>query len=125
MKPTEADLLVQVRWLLRLLKRQGLLDYTRIHVMPIVRGRRQFSKNDDMKGFFDIEVVVPPLGRAAYMELKSLRGTMNDDQLLFQASRRKVGSPAEQIRSFDEAVSFLKSLGVPVGRVLEGNRLSP
>lgn len=121
----EADLLSQVKWLLTLLERRGMVSWTRVHVMPIMRGnfargRGWLSKNVDMAGFADIEVVAAPNGTVGYMELKSARGILSEEQERFRDSRTRVGAKHAAIRSLDEAVAFLKSMGVPVDRVIKG-----
>ena len=115
----EADLLVDTRWLLDLLTRIGLLTYTRIHVMPIIRGRGRFSKNEDMKGFSDIEVVVPG-GRVGYLELKSERGKLSEDQIRFIESRERMGCICRVPRHLDDVIQFLRDMGVSVDGVLKG-----
>lgn len=53
-----------------------------------------------------------PLGRAAWLELKSDDGTQSDEQLGFQAKCERLGHPYGVARTLEEAVAFCKRIGV-------------
>lgn len=114
-KPRERDLLAAVKEHLTLLQNMRKLAFTRIHVMPVLRqtGKKvSYSKNADMKGFSDLEIILPPHGRAAYIELKRPGGKRTPEQVAFQRARAEMGCPCAFVENFDEYVRFLISLGV-------------
>ena len=119
-RPTEleADLLIDTKWLLDMLSRIGLLAYTRIHVGAVRHGRI-YRKNHEMRGFSDIEVVVPG-GRVGYLELKAKRGKLSEDQIRFIESRERMGCICRVPRHLNEVIQFLRDMGVPVDGILKG-----
>lgn len=126
-KTDEGELLSRIKWLLQMCKNRGLLDYTRIHTQAVLRGNFRkgtgfFSKNRDMAGFADIEIVVPPHGRVGYMELKSKKGILSEEQILFLSSRQKMGCQIAHVKTFDQGVEFLKKMGVDIDGVIKGYR---
>lgn len=124
MPPTlESPVLASTKWLLTLCARRGFLAFTRIHVMPIIRGNGRFSKNIDMAGFADLEIVVPPHGCVGYIETKSTDGRLSDAQEAFRDARVAMGARYCVSRSLDESAAFLLKMGVPVHLVL--GRLNP
>jgi hypothetical protein len=72
-----------------------------------------------MSGFSDFEVVYK--GRVGYLEFKSDKGVVSDDQSKFMEGRKRAGCPCRVARSVKEGVDFLvNEMGVPVhGRAKE------
>jgi hypothetical protein len=117
----EAELLQQTRWLLDLLEKYGYLAYTRIHVMPIIRGWARgkpiLSPNNDMRGFPDIEIVAR--GKVAYLELKSVRGSLSKEQIEFSISRTKHGAIVKRCMSLEDVIDAVELLGIDVRRFIK------
>ena len=106
--PSEAELLLQVRWFLNLLKRAGLLTWAKIHIAGKMRGGRIIGRNRDMIGFFDIEVVAR--GRVGYIELKRLNGGKpRPEQLAFREDRERHGAPCAFCNRLESVVEFLET----------------
>lgn len=118
----ESDILAQLLWVLGLCKKRGLLDYTRINTtgIPIAAGNGLFRlrPNWGMKGFADIEVVVD--GRVGYMETKHKHGKLTDEQARFRDSRLAAGAHWALVKSLDQGIEFLRTMGVPIDGVLKG-----
>jgi hypothetical protein len=55
-------------------------------------------------------------GRVAWLELKTRRGYQTDEQHGFEAKCLRLGHPYCLARTLDEAVGFLRSMGVLRGR---------
>lgn len=113
---SEADLLVQARWLLDLLERFGKLTYTRIHVGGMVFGGK-LVKNQEMKGFADLEIVAN--GKVLYVELKSEKGTRSQEQYTFQERMERSGAKYLLCRRLEELVDALEEFGVQVKSFLK------
>jgi len=118
---SEADLLQFTRKILELLKKLGMLDFTRIHVFGMVRNGRVVGKNRDMKGFSDFEIVAPP-GIVGYLELKSRDGILSEDQETFLSSRSRIGCLTAHAKTRRDVVNFIRTMGVDIDGVLKGIR---
>jgi len=105
---SEKVLLSAIKKYLLILKRYGLLTFTRIHVMPVMRGdksRIKFSANNDMVGFSDLEVLSH--GKIAYIEVKTGRGTLSNNQKDFLIDRAHQGAQCAVVRSLNDVMHFL------------------
>lgn len=65
-----------------------------------------------IRGIPDLCFVLPPNGRAAYLELKAPKGVVSPDQKLFRDAVRAVGGQWECAWSFDQAWGVLSAWGV-------------
>lgn len=111
----ESDLLKEIKQVLDILKRQGLIAYRRIHVMPVMRGGRMAS-NNDQAGMEDLQVYLMN-GRTLYWELKSQAGKQSDRQKARQAELTSLGHDYKVIRTLNQALSELGSKGLSVMKI--------
>lgn len=63
-------------------------------------------------GVPDLLFILPPNGRVAYLELKTLKGTLSDAQKDFGACARADGALWESAKTIDEAYGILVAWGV-------------
>jgi hypothetical protein len=61
-------------------------------------------------GVADLEIMLP-LGRVAWLELKSHKGQQSASQKDFEARCERLGHPYAVAKTLDEAVMFLKHVG--------------
>ena len=79
-------------------------------------GRRTLYSGNRMKqegmqsGVADLCIMLDR-GRAAWLELKTERGTQSDTQKGFEAICKRLGHPYCVARTIDQAVAFLKGIG--------------
>lgn len=111
-KKRESDLLKEIKSMLEILKKQGLISYRRIHVMPVMRGGRM-AANPDQAGMEDLQVYLL-YGRTLYWELKSATGTQSELQKKRQAELSALGHCYRVIRSLDQAISELAANGLNI-----------
>ena len=65
------------------------------------------------RGHPDIAGVIPPAGRALYVEVKSLRGTLTPHQAAWQDRMRQAGAVCLTVKSIEELRQGLRAVGVP------------
>lgn len=109
---SEAQLLLQIKKVLTILKHRGELTFRRIHVMPIQVGQFRTRPNKDMRGLEDLQVYLPN-GKTLYWELKT-KTKQTDVQKQREAELKRFGHDYCIIRSLDEAIEELSSYGVNV-----------
>lgn len=102
----EAILIKEILEWLDILRGMHQLDYTRIHVDGIRTSGGGRRKNP-MKGFSDIEVVVR--GHVGYIETKSKKGILSDEQQAFAESRMRHGAKYLLARKLDDVILFLQN----------------
>lgn len=114
----EKIILNQCKAVLRMLKNQGKLTFTRIHVMPVIRtdyrGKHKYTPNSDMIGFSDLEILAN--GIIGYVEVKTETNTLSTLQREFLLDRQRHGAKIAVVRSADELAEFLKKeMSIDVG----------
>lgn len=81
--------------------------------MPVMRGRFNFSRNEDMAGMEDLQVYLPA-PRVLFRELKSEKGDQSDEQLERQNELRALGHDYGVWRDVDDIFSDLERNGLAV-----------
>jgi hypothetical protein len=109
-KDLEKDLLINTKKILNVFKNQGLISYTRMHVMPIMRGGRM-TVNKDMQGVEDLQVYMFG-GKLWCIELKSLKGKQSEHQKAREIELKALGFDYSIIRTVDELLSNLRQRGL-------------
>lgn len=114
-KPTaikEADVLIQCKALLEIMKGYGRLDFWRVNGgASLIRGIK--TKNSGMAGFSDIMVLFKHSIAVAFIELKATDGRQSEEQVGFQRRVELMGHKYYLCRSLDDMKEILIQNGVP------------
>ena len=63
-------------------------------------------------GHPDIAGIIPPIGRAVYVEVKSLKGRLSPAQVAWQDQMRQAGALVLTVKSLDDLRRGLRDAGV-------------
>lgn len=106
-------MLVECRALLDFLKYKGILDYWRISVSGILRSNNFLTPNKEMAGFSDI-IILTPLPRALFVELKAENGKQSDLQKKFQTRVEAMGHRYYLCKSRKSLCEILEANEIPM-----------
>lgn len=109
----ESDVLIECRALLDFLRAQKLLDYWRVSIGGVLRGGKFLTPNKEMAGFSDI-IILLPIPRALFLELKAENGRQSDNQKEFQKRIEATNHKYYLCRSRGELCEILEANGVPM-----------
>lgn len=110
----ESQLLTACKRILRLLENSGLLAFRRIHVMPVIRsirGRKVFTRNQDMAGMADLLVFLPSQ-KVLHLELKTEKGVRSREQFDWATKLLRMGHDYRVVSSVQEMENALKAHGI-------------
>lgn len=109
----ERTVLIECRALLDFFKYKGLLDHWRVSVSGILRNDNFLTPNREMAGFSDI-IILLPIPRTIFLELKAENGKQSDNQKKFQTRVEAMGHKYYLCKSREELCKILEENSVPV-----------
>jgi len=103
--PSEATIQTAV---LKYLHQQGHFCWRQNNLAVYDPKLGQYRAHTGLKGVSDIMCILPPTGQFVGIEVKTGKGAVSVDQLLFERRCRKVGARYHVVRSVDD----VKELGL-------------